>query len=90
MNHRTSYRVLTLLEVLLGSVDEFESNNLEATALEAGDDIANEGALDAIRLDHDVGALGVVRHSARRENRSAFWDSYATRRVEASRRDLLG
>ena len=40
----------TLLEVLGGSVDELESNELEAALLETADDVANEPALDAVGL----------------------------------------
>jgi hypothetical protein len=41
---------LTLLEVLGGGVDEFQSDELETTLLEAADDVADETALDAVRL----------------------------------------
>ena len=41
---------LTLLEVLRGSVDELEGNELEATLLEAADDVADESALDTVGL----------------------------------------
>lgn len=37
-----------LLEVLLGGLGELEGNKLEATLLEAGDDGADETALDAV------------------------------------------
>ena len=40
----------TLLEVLRGSVDKLHSNELEATLLEAADDVANDAALDTVRL----------------------------------------
>ena len=40
----------TLLEVLRGSVDKLQSNELEATLLEAGDDLADESTLDAVGL----------------------------------------
>lgn len=43
-----------LLEVLLGSVGHLESGNLVATVLEALDDLADQAALNAVRLDHDV------------------------------------
>ena len=41
---------LTLLEVLGGSVDELEGNKLEATLLEAADDVADESTLDTVGL----------------------------------------
>ena len=41
---------LTLLEVLLAGVDELERDELVAALLEAGNDVANEAALDAVRL----------------------------------------
>lgn len=40
----------TLLEVLRGSVNELESLELEATLLEAADDVANESTLDTVGL----------------------------------------
>lgn len=48
----------TLLEVLLGGVDELEGDQLEAALLEAGDDLADEVALNAVRL---VGAVSAGR-----------------------------
>ena len=44
----------TLLEVLRGSVDKLHSNELEATLLEAADDVADETALDAVGLSCNV------------------------------------
>jgi len=41
---------LTLLEVFGRSVDELESDELEAALLEAGDDVSDESALDAVGL----------------------------------------
>ena len=41
---------LTLLKVLGGSVDELESNELEATLLEAADDVTDESTLDTVGL----------------------------------------
>jgi len=41
---------LTLLEVLGGGVDELQSDELEATSLKAADNLADETALDAVRL----------------------------------------
>lgn len=40
----------TLLEVLRGSVNKLQSNELEATLLEAGDDLADESTLDTVGL----------------------------------------
>jgi hypothetical protein len=42
--------IRTLLEVLLGGLDELEGNELEAAFLEPGDDLADEVALNAVRL----------------------------------------
>lgn len=44
-----------LLEVVLTSVHELHGHKLEATVLEALDDLADETALDAVGLNHDVG-----------------------------------
>lgn len=41
---------LTLLEVLGGGVDELQGNKLEAALLKAGNDVADEAALDAVGL----------------------------------------
>jgi hypothetical protein len=49
---------LTLLEVLLVSVHEFESNQLEATSLEASDDVADESTLDTVGLEGHRSAAG--------------------------------
>eukprot|EP01043_Picozoa_sp_COSAG02_P008780 COSAG02_NODE_287_length_25647_cov_245.259316_5_plen_112_part_00 len=38
------------------------THELVATLLEAHDDLAREATLDAVRLDHQVGALGVSGH----------------------------
>ena len=51
----------TLLEVLLGRSDHLEGDDLETPLFKTRDDGPNEVTLDAIRLDHDIGAL-VVRH----------------------------
>lgn len=48
---------LTLLEVLGGGVDELEGDELEATLLEAADDVADESALDTVRLPWVVRTL---------------------------------
>jgi hypothetical protein len=50
---------VVLLEVLLGRGSELEGSDLEAALLEAGDDLTDETALDAVRLDHDVSLLVV-------------------------------
>ncbi len=47
-------RIHTLLEVLLGGVDELEGDQLEAALLEAGDDLADEVALNAVRLGGEL------------------------------------
>ena len=44
------YDLRTLLEVLRGSVNELEGDELEATLLEAADDVPDESTLDAIGL----------------------------------------
>jgi hypothetical protein len=36
---------------------EKRAHQLEALLLETGDDLGDEAALDAVRLDHDEGAL---------------------------------
>ena len=51
----------TLLEVLLRRRDHLEGNDLETPLFKARDDGPNKVALDAIGLDHDIGAL-VVGH----------------------------
>lgn len=40
----------TFLEVLSGSMDELQSDELESTSLEPGDDVSDESPLDAIGL----------------------------------------
>ena len=40
----------TVLEVLLGGLDELEGDELVAALLEPGDDLADEVALNAVRL----------------------------------------
>jgi hypothetical protein len=44
--------LLTLLEVLWGSVDKFQSDKLEASQLKTLDDVADEPTLDTVGL-HD-------------------------------------
>jgi len=41
----------TFLEVLGGSVDELQGDELEATAFETSDDVTNEAPLDTIGLE---------------------------------------
>lgn len=51
----------TLFEVLLGGSGHLEGNDFETPLFKAGYDGSNKVTLDAIRLDHDIGAL-VVGH----------------------------
>ena len=46
-----------LFEMSLAWSDEFQGDKLEAALFETGDDGANKSTLDAIGLDHDVGAF---------------------------------
>lgn len=46
---------VVLLEVVLTGVHELHGHELVATVLEALDDLADETALDAVGLNHDVG-----------------------------------
>lgn len=50
LSNRHGCSARTLLEVLRGSVNELESLELEATLLEAADDVANEPTLDTVGL----------------------------------------
>lgn len=43
-------RILTLLEVLRGSMNQLEGGQLKAALLEATDDVADETALDTVGL----------------------------------------
>jgi len=52
------------LEVFLGWSDHLEGDDLETPLFKARDDGPDKVALDAIRLDHDIGAL-VVGHGRR-------------------------
>jgi hypothetical protein len=45
------------LEELRRGLHELEGHKLEALLLEALDDLRDDPALDAVRLDHDEGAL---------------------------------
>jgi hypothetical protein len=54
----------TPLEVFLGWSDHLEGDDLETPLFKARDDGPDKVALDAIRLDHDIGAL-VVGHGRR-------------------------
>jgi len=51
---------VVFFEVFSGGVDQLERSKLEAALLKARDDGADERALHAIRLDHDIGAFRVV------------------------------
>ena len=46
--------MLTLFEVFGGGMDQLQCDQLETTLFEARDDVANEGTLDAIRLNRHV------------------------------------
>ena len=48
-----------LLEVLLAGGDQLDGDELIAAALEAGEDGADETALDAVRLDGDEAGKGI-------------------------------
>lgn len=48
---------IMLLKMFRRSVDELEGDKLVPTLLESRDDLADQVALHAIRLDHDVGAF---------------------------------
>jgi len=50
-----------LLDMLPGSLHELHGDELETSLFESLDDVADESALDAVRLDHDESAVG-VRH----------------------------
>lgn len=50
---------VVLLEVLLGGGDELDGLELEATLLEAGDDVADKATLDAVGLDSDETVVGL-------------------------------
>lgn len=50
---------IVLLQVLLGSLHKLHGDQLESLLLEPLDNLADQPAVDAVRLDHDEGALGV-------------------------------
>jgi hypothetical protein len=52
---------LTLLKVLLGGMDKLESNELKATILEAGDDLADESTLDTVGLQVNLEFMGSIQ-----------------------------
>ena len=56
---------VVLLEVGAAGGDELHGDELETLVFEALDDLADEATLDAVGLDHDVGALGVAGHGVR-------------------------
>ena len=53
---------VVLLQVFAAWAGQLQCDKLETLVLKSLDDLADESTLDAIRLDHDVGALGVGRH----------------------------
>jgi len=57
--------LVVLLEVLLRRSDHLEGDDLETPLFKTRDDGSNKVTLDAIGLDHDIGAL-VVRHGGQR------------------------
>ena len=50
---------VVLLEVSLAGAGELDGSKLESTLLEAGDDRADQSALDTIRLDAGL-VLGII------------------------------
>jgi len=48
---------IMLLEVLWSCLNELERDQLEAALFKSTDDLSDEGTMDTIRLDHDVGAF---------------------------------
>ena len=48
---------LTLLQVLRGGVNHLHGDDLESPLLESAQDLANQVALDTVRLDHDEAAF---------------------------------
>lgn len=52
--------LVVLLDVLLGSVDHLEVDQLEATALKAGDNLSGESALDLSKGESKV-SRGAVK-----------------------------
>ena len=51
---------VVLLQVLHGCLHHLHGHQLETLLLKARNDLANKAALDAVRLDHDEGALLVA------------------------------
>lgn len=82
-DHRTTAHVLdqtgekrtggqvgvVLLEQLLVRRRLLQSDQLESLLFESFDDLADQTALDAVRLDHDESALSVGRHFDSNRNR---------------------
>ena len=52
--------LVVLFEVVLTGLDQLHGHKLIATILKALDDLTDQTALDAVRLDHDVRLF--VRH----------------------------
>lgn len=46
------------MQVLLGSMDHLQADQLVSALLEAGRDLGNQAALDTVWLDSDEGTLG--------------------------------
>lgn len=72
--------IVVLAKQRLGRLHKLEPLQLVATLLEAAHDLADEAALDAVRLHHDVRALLVARHAQVRARR---------RRAHAERRRVV-
>ena len=51
---------VVVLEKFLGSLHELHGDELESFVLEPLDDLPDNAAVDAVRLDHDEGALSVL------------------------------
>ena len=55
-----------VLQQLGGGLHELHGHQLESFVLEPLDDLPDNAAVDAVRLDHDEGALSVlVSHGSR-------------------------
>ena len=55
-----------VLQQLGGGLHELHGDELESLILEPLDDLADNAAVDAVRLDHDEGAFSVlVSHGSR-------------------------
>lgn len=65
LEHKTQARIRTILEVRLGGLDELEGSELEAALLEPGDDLADEVALNAVRLQAKSASIAAVHCDGR-------------------------